>query len=147
MSNCSAQMQVYSSQIVRDLAKIGIRPRKSLTISHVNVQDNLFPHFIRGVFDGDGSISGNSLSHIQFNIAGNKPFLEQIQQILIARCGLNKIKMYPLPSRAYKLQYCGSQIFRFLDWIYGCSDSSNRLDRKYSKYLKLKTIKNKKIGS
>lgn len=80
-------------------------------------------------------MSGNQPTNVQICIAGNKPFLEWIQTILIKRCKLNKIKIYPLEGKAYRLQYTGNQIFRILDYLYKHSSKDNRLDRKYKKYL------------
>jgi hypothetical protein len=117
---------------------MGITPNKSLTISKVSIPYTLAAHFIRGVYDGDGSLSGKDASHIQLSIAGNKPFLEWLQNILIKECRLNKVKIYPLQCKAYKLQYTGPQIFRILDFMYAYSTPETRLDRKYHKYLAFK---------
>ena len=97
-------------------------------------------HFIRGVFDGDGSLSGNKITHIQFQIAGYKPLLRQIQGILVKKCHINKVKIYSLSgqNKASRVQYTGSQIFKILDFLYKNSTSQTRLERKYKKYLLFK---------
>jgi hypothetical protein len=138
-SNNSAHIGIYSKELFNTLIKLGIKPNKSLSISHVNIPGKLMPHFIRGVFDGDGSISGNDISHVQLSIAGNKPFLEQIQNFLIKEIQINKTKIYPLiKSKAYRLQYTGSQIFKILEFIYKDSDDKIRLTRKYDKFIDFK---------
>lgn len=38
------------------LTKIGLHPRKSLTLGEMRVDDKHFPDFLRGHLDGDGSI-------------------------------------------------------------------------------------------
>lgn len=133
-SNNSASIEIYSKVIIKCFLSFGITPNKSLTIKQVNVPQQLMSHFIRGVYDGDGSLTGNKRTHIQLMIAGNKPFLEQIQNVLIGECDLNKVKIYPLKSRAYKLQYTGIQIFKILEFIYKDSTPFIRLDRKYDNY-------------
>jgi hypothetical protein len=139
-SNNSARIGLYSKELFNSLVKRGIKPNKSLSISHVNIPDKLMPHFIRGVFDGDGSISGNDKSHIQLCISGNKPFLEQIQNFLIKEIQISKTKIYPLTkSKAYRLQYTGSQIFKILEFIYKDSDDKIRLTRKYDKFIDFKS--------
>ena len=120
------------------LLSYGVTPNKSLTIKRVNVPQQSMSHFIRGVYDGDGSISGNKRRNLQLAIAGNKPFLKQIQEILVKECDLNEVGIYPLKSRAYKLQYTGIQIFRILNFIYKNSNSTMRLNRKYEKFLYFK---------
>ncbi|MAG08756.1 hypothetical protein CMO89_04730 [Candidatus Woesearchaeota archaeon] len=138
----SVFVEIYSKKIVKRLLSYGITPKKSLSIKHVKVPSFLMSHFIRGIFDGDGSITGKKRTHLQFMIAGNKPFLEQIQDVLIKRCYLNKVKIYPLKSKAFKIQYTGIQFFKILNFIYKNSESSIMLDRKYEKYLYYKKVFN-----
>lgn len=138
-SNNSARIGIYSKKIFNSLINLGIKPNKSLSISHVDIPNKLMFHFVRGIFDGDGSISGNDKSHIQLCIVGNKPFLEQIQDFFIRNLKISKTKIYPLTqSNAYKLQYTGSQIFKVLKSLYYKSNNNIRLTRKYKKYLDLK---------
>ncbi len=139
-SNNSAHVSIRSKPLYDSLLKLGITPNKSLTIKYVKIPLSLIPHFIRGTFDGDGWISGKKVTHIQFGIAGNRPFLQQIQDALIKRCNINRVKLYLLSQRgkAYKLQYTGSQIFRILNFLYKKSSYQTRLDRKYQKRLELK---------
>ena len=138
-SNDSAHVSIYSKPLFGSLIKLGITPNKSLTIKHVRIPQSLMPNFIRGVFDGDGWISGKKVTHVQFGIAGNRPFLQWIQNILIEKCHVNRVKLYRLSreGRAYKLQYTGSQIFKILNFLYKNSNSQLRLERKYQKVLDL----------
>ena len=39
----------------RFLLEIGLMPNKSRRLGRLNIPDELFPHFFRGLFDGDGS--------------------------------------------------------------------------------------------
>jgi len=134
-SNNSSGISIYSVRILDSLIKLGIMPNKSLKINKVNVSPYLMSHFIRGVFDGDGSISGDKVTHIQFCIVGNKPFLEWIQDFLVDNCKLNKVQIYPTTQgKSFRLQYTGIQIFKILDFLYQNSDRNIRLDRKYDKY-------------
>lgn len=142
-SNNSVHIEFYSSDKIFDsLVKLGIIPNKSLRIQKIIVPENLRSHFIRGVFDGDGSISGKKITHVQFEIAGYKPFLKQIQNTLIKECGVNRVKIYSLNRKkeggASRLQYTGAQIFRILDFLYKRSTNQIRLERKYKKYMMLK---------
>lgn len=138
-SNNSAHMGIYSKELFNALGDLGIKPNKSLTISYVNIPDSLMPHFIRGVFDGDGSISGKDQGHVQLCIVGNKPFLEQIQDFLIKELKISKTKIYPMTNcRADRIQYTGSQIFRILEFIYKDSNDKIRLTRKYDKFIDYK---------
>ncbi len=139
-SNNSAHVNLYSKPLFNSLIKLGITPNKSLTITNVSLSQSLMSHFIRGVFDGDGWINGKRITHVQFGIAGNRPFLQQIQDVLVKKCHVNRVKLYPLfpRGRAFKLQYTGSQIFKILEFLYKKSKPQTRLDRKYQKMLELR---------
>lgn len=139
-SNDSAHISICCRPMYESLIQLGIMPNKSLNINHVRLPTYLMRHFIRGVFDGDGWISGKKVTHVQFGIAGNRPFLRHIQSILIKKCHVNRVKLYQLSGEAgaYKLQYTGSQIFKILDFLYNNSDSQMRLTRKYQKTLELR---------
>jgi len=138
-SNNSVHVGLYSKPLFNSLVKLGITPNKSLTITNVSLPKSLMAHFIRGVFDGDGWVSGEKVTHIQFGIAGNKPFLQRIQDVLINSCGVNKVKLYHLSgdNKAYKIQYTGSQIFKILSFLYKDSNNQFRLTRKHQKALTL----------
>jgi len=140
LSTNSVRISVYSEKVFDRLVNLGVTPNKSLTIGKVEVPQNLLSHFVRGVFDGDGSVSGRRVTHLQFMIAGNKPFLKNIQESLIKNCDINEVQLYQLSgnNKAFKLQYTGSQIFKILDYLYKDSTPETRLTRKYEKYLKLK---------
>lgn len=136
----SVRISVYSEKVFDRLVNLGVTPNKSLTISKVEVPQNLLSHFVRGVFDGDGSITGKRVTHLQFMIAGNKPFLKNLQENLIKNCDINEVQLYQLSGKgkAFKLQYTGSQVFRILDYLYRDSTPEVRLTRKFEKYLRLK---------
>lgn len=85
----------FSSKIVANkLREIGLYPNKSLTMSRMpNIRTELIRHFIRGYFDGDGSIvlshnssyyrnNGKIKKYIyptyKFIILGTEEFLKQI---------------------------------------------------------------------
>ena len=138
-SNKSAQIRFRSEKVFDDLVNLGITPNKSLTISEVKIPMILMPDFLRGVYDGDGSISGKDRSHLQLCIVGNKPFLEYIQNIFIKQIKINKTKIYDMKNcLAKRIQYTGIQTIKILDFFYKNSDNNTRLDRKYKNYLLLK---------
>lgn len=138
-STKSVNITIYSNKLFKSLIKLGITPNKSKRMGKIKIPLHLMSHFIRGVFDGDGSISGKKITHVQFQIAGYKPFLRQIQNILIRECNVRKVKIYSRKnSKTHILQYTGSQIFRILNFIYKNSTKKTRLERKYKKYIRFK---------
>ena len=84
-------------KLVEDLHKFGIFPRKSLTVKFPDVPQDFLTHFIRGVFDGDGSILFKKES-INFPLvtkffSGSKHFIENLE-IKLQELGMPKRKIY-----------------------------------------------------
>lgn len=124
---------INSKKLIADLSQYGIVPRKAHKTYFPNqISEYLKQHFIRGIFDGDGSISfeqRNGQAH--FNIAGTKKLLITIQKILMKKCQLNKTKI--VKCSTYYLSYGGNrQGKRILNYLY--KDATVYLDRKYQLY-------------
>ena len=52
-------------------------------------------HFIRGYFDGDGSIHvDTTTNNLKFQIVGNESMLQRITNELINSCGVNNNKIH-----------------------------------------------------
>ncbi|MBO5131107.1 MAG: LAGLIDADG family homing endonuclease, partial [Romboutsia sp.] len=101
----------------------------------------LYNHFIRGYFDGDGSLvlSKNS---INFKFCGTKEFLEALVDIF------NSISNYKYKKRLYKrrnddknnyyISYGGRiKTLNIMDYLY--NNCNIYLERKYEKYERLKS--------
>lgn len=50
------RIQIRNKDIYSDLIKIGLTPKKSETVKFPRIPKRYFAHFIRGIFDGDGSV-------------------------------------------------------------------------------------------
>ena len=57
-----------------DLINLGCVPNKSLILTPPNLKDKFVSHFIRGYFDGDGSI-GKYEGRIKFSLLGTNELL------------------------------------------------------------------------
>ncbi len=73
-------LSIGSGEIVRDLMKLGLTPNKSLTIQFPPVPDEFTVHFIRGVFDGDGTATSNRIKIC----TGSESFGKELRNRLIA---------------------------------------------------------------
>lgn len=64
----------------KDLFALGCTPRKSLTINLIpDIKKEFIPSFIRGYFDGDGSIyQTGKIKMWRISFTGTKNFLENI---------------------------------------------------------------------
>ncbi len=56
INNPAYAIQIRNSVLANDLIKLGIFPRKTYNLNPINVPDKYFPDFVRGFFDGDGSV-------------------------------------------------------------------------------------------
>lgn len=82
-SNVS-EVSIYNTRIVSDLIRNGCVNKKTFLIRLPNIEGKLYRHFIRGYFDGDGTIykNKNRGNSFQVNIASNFNFLSDIKSIL-----------------------------------------------------------------
>lgn len=122
---------ITSDELIADLARLGVTPRKSLTVgfpSDEQVPTEYINSFMLGYFDGDGSIQlyqpKVGKRKWNFGIIGTFEFCDAFNQILIRECGLfeNKpIKYMRIPEKnIWELHVCGvyrdrlERIYRFL---------------------------------
>lgn len=77
------KLALNSDKLVSDIEKLGVIERKTLTLTFPNIREDLIPHFIRGYFDGDGSVflhkdsrkEHSDNEYLGINICGTKEFL------------------------------------------------------------------------
>lgn len=121
------------SQILNDY---GMVPRKSLVLEFPFWLDkSLYPHFLRGYIDGDGSVYfSKSKNYIRVSMVGTKMFLNVVKNI----CYEIEVKTYMSHKNAQNEMTCSLSTtsnkgtLKLLYWIY--ADSNLKLQRKYNKY-------------
>lgn len=131
-SECS-KVNFCSKKFAKYLSKYNIIPNKSLMykIPLNEIPQDYIYDYIRGIFDGDGSLSiHNNLLVFSF-CSGNKECVCQIANILQI---FNKIDY---SSGVYRITTAGKKAKEVLEKIYQNSTEENRLDRKYSIYKTL----------
>jgi len=123
------QSSVYSTQMCDDLEKHGCTQRKSLTLQYPDIPFDLHRHFVRGYFDGDGSIGVHKTGQARICIVGTVDFLEVMKVIL---CTDNKLNT-STSSKSVSLQFNGNKKVKTIcEWLYAGSTIS--LDRKREVY-------------
>lgn len=127
---------VKDKQISKDLIKWGCVPNKTLLIEKIpNIPRDYISHFIRGYFDGDGSLyylKGTSNYRMSF-VSGAEKFLQDIQKELEVS---NLTLSHAIDTNTYQLQISGKhRLIKILNYLYSDSTESTRLDRKYKTYL------------
>jgi len=135
--------------MAKRLREIGLYPNKSLTVSDLpNIKEDLYRHFVRGYFDGDGSIilSKHTSYHTvsgkikkyeyptyTFMILGTKELINKmlgkinITHYILTNTKTDEIKCLRVTAKC-EFQY-------LFDYLYG--DSAIYLKRKYNKWLEI----------
>ena len=97
----SFQLAIFSHKMAKDLEKFGIIPNKTfVTCFPNNISKELMPHFVRGLIDGDGSISFYSRPNRKVHTkavrmcGANPDFLNSMLNFLHEEIGTQKLNLY-----------------------------------------------------
>lgn len=122
-SNEHCRCMVYSKTVFDDLVMKGVEPRKSLK-DDVRVFEyvplHLYNHFVRGWFDGDGSVYYAYIKpklYPRMSIVGTELCLIKLRDILVASTKCNKVKVCKNKS-IYSVCWGGPQVMAMRDWLY-----------------------------
>ena len=131
------QLYIYSSKLAKSLTLLGCTQNKSHTVNFPKILDEKFhSHFIRGVFDGDGSVYIRS-SGLGFSIIGNILLIEKILNILTLRCNLKHRKLFRDERCNNEIVYFvigeKSELLKVYNYIYQ-NNTDTYMDRKYIKF-------------
>ncbi len=128
------KLYIYNKSMYNDLLKCGVEERKTYSDTTQileSIPEKLIHHFIRGYFDGDGTITcqSNNMRIAYFNLIGIKDFLIQVQNILNKNVLSSNVVTIRPNKNIYTLTYNKHKNMReFYDWIY--YDSTIYLNRK-----------------
>lgn len=137
----SVRLNVCCTKMCRDLCRLGCVPRKTFGMefpSYNLVPQHLYRHFMRGLFDGDGSIYINNTtigSKIIITFSGTQNTVDSFVRELISQGVLRTYPTITQDSRSNGVStfiHSKDQIKDVLDYLY--KDCSIYLDRKYKKY-------------
>jgi intein-encoded DNA endonuclease-like protein len=127
-----------NKKISADLAKLGCIKNKSKSLEKLpDLNEDLMCHFIRGYFDGDGTVYKHyKYNSLYFSIIGLSPVIDKIQDILIKNCNLSKTKLYSHRNKQNKyFVYGGStQVYRIFNYLYP-HETKYKLNRKHTKFI------------
>ena len=121
---------ITSNIMFTDLCTHGCIPNKSLIITFPQIPNNLIRHFIRGYFDGDGTIGvykylcNSSSKTVRSGIcSGSKLFLEELTKHIPTK--YKTIKCY---NGVYRVMFSVNDTLLFCNYIY--QDATIFLKRK-----------------
>jgi hypothetical protein len=113
---------VGNNDIANDLIRLGITPNKSLDMKFPDIPHEYLRHFIRGFFDGDGSVYLEHGKSIRVKLlSGSKEFVKSINAVLVKK-GLSHRNISggtPSTPNAFFIRYNTMQdVLRFYEYIY-----------------------------
>ena len=131
------RLLLFSAHMSRTLESYGMVQNKSLVLSFPNIREDLLRDFIRGYYDGDGSVyQGKRLTQFTLTITSTNDFCEALKEFVENKLNINChiydasnhngiTKVFNISGRI--------QITKFLDWLY--QDAEMFLTRKYNRYI------------
>lgn len=129
-------LRMYNRNLVTSLFDLGMPIKdKTFTCEFPNIPSEFIRDFIRGAFEGDGSISISKDDDLKVSICGaSDDLMEGIEGFLT----LNGISVnYKKRADGFIVLHAKSQVdsLRWLYLMYNDTIESERLDRKFAKYL------------
>jgi hypothetical protein len=136
---------INSTAIVHDLiGKFNITPAKSMTLQPPKIDSGDERHYIRGYFDGDGSLYYSKANGSpQFNVvSGSRQMLEWVAKQLKDQFPNFATHSFDVTSRNekhYTIRFgCWNRVVQVMDWLYEGSTAETRLERKHDRYMQYK---------
>lgn len=147
----TSTLYVYSTTIYDDLISLGVTQNKSLTLQWPTIPKEFLKDFIRGYFDGDGSIteikeSKNSVK-IVIQFLGTESFLRGIIQTFDEFLGIKDTgkKIEKTQTNIKAIRYRTKQARTILEWLY--DDAEIFLKRKFNRFEEHKKKKVQRLHS
>jgi len=144
-------VQMGSREMFNDLLGFGFTPNKDKTLRFPKVPGKYFSHFVRGYFDGDGSMSFGTYKRKSRNnkiafymvssfTSGSKKFLNILSQQLNSIAGMNRGFLGPKShNRGYQLTFSRNDTKRLFTYMYKDVNINSKnnccLERKYNKFI------------
>jgi len=129
-SRPSCKIQVSSSRMVLDLVECGIVSNKINFLKKPNIDKKYYHHWIRGIFDGDGSISLCKDGNLRGEFFGTEEVLKFVASHIP---GTNRVSKKN-KSEGYYHSFGGNKLAnKIYNYLY--KDSETYLERKRNKFL------------
>lgn len=131
----TASLTIHNTKLCQRLQELGVIQKKTYILDFPEfIPENLIPHFVRGYFDGDGTITRNRKGEPRIGLISTRRFLEKLQ---LKMSFLEK----PLPIQGRKklnenigiIDILDKEAVRkFCEWVY--KDANIYCERKYNRY-------------
>ena len=137
LCNDTVALEVHSVKLSEKLSELGAVPGKSYVLKFPDfLPENMYRPFIRGYFDGDGSITKREKNHAGVKFTSSNIFLFELNNYILKELGFSfnvSEHLYNTDERIGDI-YINSQgkVRTFLDWLY--KDANIYLERKHKRY-------------
>lgn len=123
---------VCSTKMAKDLAQWGVCPNKTFVAELCyKIPKELFRHYIRGIFDGDGTVF-MSHGHLRFGFYGTHKLVSQTQEWLGSEIGISQNKVFDKESVSFVIYQKKQDVQNFYNLMY--QDATVYLSRKKEKF-------------
>jgi len=135
-AKCQYAVHVTDRTLSNSLAAIGCVQAKSLILEPPRgIPVDLLRHFLRGYFDGDGSICVSRKRVPSWSMISSLKFCEWVKSLLFERLGINSSIGACRGGKIHQLRFAkGESIKSIFQWFY--RDATVKSRRKYRKFLK-----------
>lgn len=132
-------LNMNSRHLCNSLEKLGAVRNKSLVLEFPNIPKDLYSHFVRGYYDGDGSvyryIKNENNKRITLTITSTENFCEKIKDIVEKElgiyCGIYDASCHNGITKVASIT--GTSAIKLMNWMY--KDADLYLQRKYDRYI------------
>lgn len=126
--------QVRSSRWEESLAKYSVIPQKTFISDMPVLDENMMPHLIRGMIDGDGWIS-SVRTYIGF--CGNEQTVTHFKDYIVNKLNVRNVKVCHPEDNLYAVQWSSRKdVLNICIYIYN-DKGDCYLRRKYNNFLKV----------
>jgi hypothetical protein len=143
-------VRICSRDMFSDLSRFNIIPRKTLVYTFPKwiISHNLVNHFMRGYFDGDGSVYfinvAGKTKQCNFEILGTEDFVRTYSDIMHEKCDI-ALRVYK-KKNIWCGRFCGNvKSQRARDFLYGNTRPDIMLERKYKRFFDDEIGQNKRV--
>ena len=130
---------IACSVIYPDLVRLGMKTTKSLDIEFPTIPQQYVRHFIRGCWDGDGSVYfEKGRRHLTASFySGSRLFIEVMLSEL-EKAGLPKRTIYTLQRKhpSFYFKFRGNNCIKLYHYLYDDAPPTQYLDRKHALFRK-----------
>lgn len=140
------RLSIHSREMWEDVVSMGLIPNKSLILQPpTGIPTNLYSHFWRGYYDGNGSLSYSLKDNAytrDCSITSSVDFCEYTRKFFKNTLDIDMTVQYITNKHQYARVSINSlyDMMDFLDYIY--KDAELFIDRKYEAYLNFKIFMN-----